>query len=269
MNKLTDHLRVSVLPMVIEQGNKDANIAAVEEALAKLPAGTDIVVLPELFSTGYTDDTNALAQLAERNTGATVDKIHEWSRRYSCAFAGSFMASTPPHYYNRAFFIEPSGDETFYDKRHLFSLSREAGAFARGIQRPPVIRFRGWNVAMIVCYDLRFPVWCRSRRGEYDLLIVVANWPQARGYAFEHLLIARAIENQSAVIGANRGGSDMYGDYDGLSFAFDCRGISVGSIAEGSPWLTADFSLERQMDFRTKFPAGNDADDFEIIRSDF
>lgn len=261
---MNSKLRVAALPLVIEWADKDANIAAVEKALEKLPAGTDVIVLPELFSTGYSDDPDVLAALAERNTGATVDKIKEWAARTGAAIAGSYLASTHPKIYNRGFFIEPSGEETFYDKRHLFSLSKEAQLFAPGDERPRIVRFRGWNISLIVCYDLRFPVWCRCRQGEYDLLLVTANWPKARGYAWEHLLIARAIENQCCVVGANRGGSDVYGDYAGLTYIFDGRGMAVGVQPPDCPFIVADLDGERQESYRRNFPVLNDADDFLI-----
>lgn len=261
---MNSKLRVAALPLAIEWADKDANIAAVEKALEKLPAGTDVIVLPELFSTGYSDDPDVLAALAERNTGATVDKIKEWAARTGAAIAGSYLASTHPKIYNRGFFIEPSGEETFYDKRHLFSLSKEAQLFAPGDERPRIVRFRGWNISLIVCYDLRFPVWCRCRQGEYDLLLVTANWPKARGYAWEHLLIARAIENQCCVVGANRGGSDVYGDYAGLTYIFDGRGMAVGVQPPDCPFIVADLDGERQESYRRNFPVLNDADDFLI-----
>lgn len=261
---MNSKLRVAALPLAIEWADKDANIAAVEKALEKLPAGTDVIVLPELFSTGYSDDPDVLAALAERNTGATVDKIKEWAARTGAAIAGSYLASTHPKIYNRGFFIEPSGEETFYDKRHLFSLSKEAQLFAPGDERPRIVRFRGWNISLIVCYDLRFPVWCRCRQGEYDLLLVTANWPKARGYAWEHLLIARAIENQCCVVGANRGGSDVYGDYAGLTYIFDGRGMAVGVQPPDSPFIVADLDGERQESYRRNFPVLNAADDFLI-----
>lgn len=261
---MNSKLRVAALPLTIEWADKDANIAAVEKALEKLPAGTDVIVLPELFSTGYSDDPDVLAALAERNTGATVDKIKEWAARTGAAIAGSYLASTHPKIYNRGFFIEPSGEETFYDKRHLFSLSKEAQLFAPGDERPRIVRFRGWNISLIVCYDLRFPVWCRCRQGEYDLLLVTANWPKARGYAWEHLLIARAIENQCCVVGANRGGSDVYGDYAGLTYIFDGRGMAVGVQPPDCPFIVADLDGERQESYRRNFPVLNDADDFLI-----
>lgn len=256
---------MATLPLPIVAADKQANIAAVEAALEKLPEGTDVVVLPELFSTGYSGDAGLMASLAERNTGDTVDTIREWARRTGAAFAGSFLASTHPHLYNRGFFIEPCGDETFYDKHHLFSLSSEARVFAPGHERVPVVRFRGWNVALIVCYDLRFPVWCRSRHGEYDLLLVCANWPRARAYAWEHLLIARAIENQCCLVGANRGGEDEFGNYDGLSYIFDSRGMAVGVLPADSPFIVADLSHKDLTAFRDKFPAWRDADSFEIL----
>lgn len=263
MNTFTDYLRVAAFPLDIKWGRKEANLAAVSEAFTHLPKGTDIVVLPELFSTGYADDIDALTELAERNTGATIDYLKALAARYSVAVAGSYLAFTPPHLYNRGFFIEPNGDETFYDKRHLFSVSAEAQLFGAGTERMPVVRFRGWNVSMIICYDLRFPVWCRCRKSEYDILLVPANWPQARGYAFTHLAIARAIENQCCVVAADRGGSDVYGKYDGLTQIYDSRGMAVGS--QKGPFIVADLSRKAQDDYRVGFPAANDADDFRFL----
>lgn len=265
MNRYNDILRVAVLPLAIEWANKKANLDAVGNAFTRLLEGTDIVVLPELFSTGFSDDEAVMRDLAERNSQETIDFIKALASRHSVAIAGSYLAITPPHLYNRAFFIEPNGDETFYDKRHLFSLSTESKIFAPGDEQIPVVRFRGWNVAMIVCYDLRFPVWCRCRKNSYDMLLVPANWPQARGYAWTHLLIARAIENQCCVVGADRGGRDAYGDYDGLAQIFDGRGMPVGVQLEGSPFITADLSRSKQDDYRKNFPVCNDADDFEFL----
>lgn len=266
MNHFTDYIRVAALPLDIKWADKKANFDAVRKAFAQLPQGTDIVALPELFSTGYSDDEALMRDMAERNTEATVDFLKELAAEHSVAIAGSFLASTPPKIYNRGFFIEPNGDETFYDKRHLFSLSREATIIAPGIDPVPVVRFRGWNVALIVCYDLRFPAWCRCRKYAYDMLIVTANWPKARAYAWEHLLIARAIENQCCVVGADRGGHDAYGDYDGLTQIYDVRGMPVGTTEGTGPFVVADISRIKQDDYRRNFPVGNDADDFDFIR---
>ncbi len=265
MSRYNDILRIATLPLSIEWAQKQANLDAVSRAFEQLPEGTDLVVLPELFSTGFDDDETLMREMAERNTQSTIDFLKALADRYSVAIAGTYLASTPPKIYNRAFFIEPGGDETFYDKRHLFSLSAEKRMLAPGDNHIPVVRFRGWNIAMIVCYDLRFPVWSRNRSNAYDMLLVPANWPTVRGYAWEHLLIARAIENQCCVVGANRGGSDKYGDYDGLSQIYDYRGRPVGVHAEACPFVVADVSRVRQDEFREKFPVYRDADDFEII----
>lgn len=258
-------LRVAALPLNIEWADKERNLAAVKRAFGQLPEGTDIVVLPELFSTGYADDPELLNDLAEKNTEATVDLLKELAAKHSTAIAGSFLARTHPRIYNRGFFIEPSGEETFYDKRHLFTLSSEARVFRRGESRMPIVRFRGWNVGLIVCYDLRFPVWCRSRQGNYDLLLVTANWPRSRAYAWEHLLIARAIENQCCVVGANRGGEDLYGEYEGMTYIFDSRGMAVSVQPSGCPFIVADLDKEKLEEFREKFPVANDADDFSLL----
>lgn len=263
MNTLTDRMRIAILPLDIQPNDKEANMQAVADAFAKLPEQTDIVVLPELFTTGFTDDEALMKSLAERNTGETIDFIKELAKKHMCAIAGGFDASTPPHIYNRAFFIEPSGEEYFYDKRHLFSISSEAKIFTQGRQKPKPVRFRGWNIAMIVCYDLRFPVWCRSRRNSYDMLLVIANWPKSRGYAWERLLSARAVENQCCVVGADRGGADGYGDYDGLAQIYDCYGRPVG--VPSGPFIVADLSRTRQDEYRRTFPVSVDADDFEIM----
>lgn len=265
MNTITDRLRVAVLPLDIAQSDKEANFHAVEAALELLPQGTDIAVLPELFTTGYVADEGALQSLAERNTQTTVDRIRHWADRCGCAFCGSFLASTPPHIYNRGFFIEPNGDDTFYDKAHLFSVSDEARLLTAGTVPPAPVRFRGWNVAMIVCYDLRFPVWCRNRGLEYDIMLVPANWPRSREYAWTHLLIARAIENQAAIVGADRGGEDQYGIYEDMTRFYNALGRPLGGrAADDSPWFVADFHKSDLQEYRRKFPVANDADAFSV-----
>lgn len=264
MNSITNGLKVAMLPVEICLGDKAANINAVECALQKLPAGTDIVVLPELFTTGYFDDEEKLKSLAERNTQRTVDILREWAAKYNCAFVGTFLASTPPHIYNRAFFIEPCGDETFYDKAHLFGLSSEAKILRPGVTRPPIVRFRCWNVGFAVCYDLRFPVWLRNCNYAYDIFLLPCNWPEVRSYDFQHLLIARAIENQAPFVGANRGGKDQYGNYDGMTFAYNSKGRPVALSNPNSPWIIAEFSLDEVEMHRKKFPVLADADKFSL-----
>lgn len=249
------------------------NIATVREALGRLPADCDLVALPELFSTGYDESPEALHRAAEPCSGSTVAALMELSRQYNVALAGSFLARSGNDIYNRGFFVEPSGDYQFYDKRHLFGVGRESKFFCAGNSRAPLsVRFRGWEIALVICYDLRFPVWCRTPRDRpYDLLLVPANWPDARAFPWQHLLIARAIENQSFVVRADRRGSDSFGKYDDLSFVFDFLGRSIGAKTYwqdlGCEALTAICSAEKLSKFRTAFPALADADYFCISKN--
>lgn len=260
---MSNNLRIAAVPLDITWADPQANLDAAEAAIAALPPDTDIAVLPELFSTGFTDDAQLLATLPETNNGDTMRRIARIAAERNMAVAGSFMARTGHAVYNRGFFIEPSGDETFYDKRHLFCVSAENRTFARGTDHVPVIRFRGWNIAMIVCYDLRFPAWCRNRGMRYDVLLVPANWASARGYAWRQLLIARAIENQAVVVGANRSGSDSYGDYDGLTYIFDATGHPVGQTLGTA--VVAEVSADELAKARRRLPVSADADSFTLL----
>lgn len=257
-------IRIASIPLDIALCERDTNLDSVEKTLEKLPAGIDVAVLPELFSTGYTADYDTLHEIAETTGGITLTRVRRWARKFNMAIAGSFLCRTDDMITNRAFFIEPGGEEVFYDKRHLFCISSESRMLTGGRERCPIIRFRGWNFAMIVCYDLRFPVWSRNVGGLYEVLLVPANWPASRGYAWEHLLIARAIENQAYVIGANRSGSDEFGNYDNLSFCFDPMGKPVDGTIHESGCLIATLDHERLLELRRKLPVGNDAENFNI-----
>ena len=257
-------LKTAVLPVGIIAGDKKANFTTVERLMSQIDINTDLVILPELFSTGFVSDRGKMADMAEPNSGDTVAELRRLAERYNVAVAGSFLARTATSMYNRGFFIEPSGEETFYDKCHLFKISAEASMLNRGMTMPPVVRFRGWNIMPVVCYDLRFPVWCRNTGNRYDLMIVTANWPQARGYAWKHLLIARAIENQSYVIGANRGGSDSFGDYDKLSFAYDYLGRAIAETDDKNKIVSAVLDKDKLNRFREDFPVWNDSDLFNL-----
>ena len=259
MKSLKSNLRVAALPIPIESANPEANIKYVEEACAKLPKSTDILVLPELFTTGFHPKMD-FAAIAETDGGKVIPLLKELAKKLGIAIAGSVLFKEKENLYNRAFFIEPSDEDAYYDKHHLFTASAEGELLTAGTIPPPVIRFRGWNISMVTCYDLRFPAWCRNRDGRYDLLLVPANWPVERAYAWKHLLIARAIENQSAVVGANRSGEDKFGHYDGQTYIFDCQGQPVG--VEEDYFILADLDKSAQNDYRAHFPALNEADKF-------
>ncbi len=259
------NLNVALFPMEIKWEDKEHNLTCLAENMEMLHPETDLLILPETFSTGFiTGDKEHVRPYAERNTQATIDFLKELAHRQNVAIAGSFIADSGGSLYNRAFFIEPSGDEVFADKKHLFTMAGEHKVFSKGTERL-YARFRGWNIAMVVCYDIRFPVWCRNVNNEYDILIAVANWPIVRVDAWNKLLIARAIENEAYVCAVNCKGVDTNNfEYDGSSAIIDFKGKNIEVAVEGSPFLYASLSMEKLERFRTKFPAWSDADNFKI-----
>ena len=262
---ITKPLKVALFPQEIFWKDKASNIDTLIRLMPTIHPETDLLILPEMFSTGFvTGDKEEVRALAERNTGKTIDLIKELASQYGFAIAGSFIADTGGSLYNRAFFIEPNGDETFADKKHLFTMAKEDRVFSRGHDRLAV-RYRGWNIAMIVCYDIRFPVWCRNKNNEYDLLIAVANWPKVRVDAWNQLLIARAIENEAYVCGVNCKGTDNNGfEYTGDSAVIDFKGKSINISNDDSEVIYAVLDHEKLDAFRTKFPAWKDADSFQL-----
>lgn len=255
-----------MLPMEIIWEDKLANIKNLERKLEQIHPETDLVILPETFSTGFPSGENKeyVREMAERNSGETIRKLKQLAQRHNVALAGSFIADTGGLLFNRGFFIEPSGDEYFYDKHHLFTMAKEHEVFSKGEKRLNV-RYRGWNISMIICYDLRFPVWCRNRGNEYDLLIAVANWPTARVDAWNKLLVARAIENQAYVCGVDCTGIDKKGyEYDGSSAAIDFKGKDITVKVDDNGILYATLLRDKLDSFREKFPAWNDADEFYL-----
>lgn len=257
-------LNIAIISHDIAWGDKDENLLIIEDKLRSLKGDIDIVILPEMFSTGFIQDENMVASLAEPISGKTLEFIRRQANKYRYAICGSYIASVAGKYYNRAFFIEPSGDESFYDKHHLFSMGNEANVFNAGTSKYPIIRYRGWNIALSICYDVRFPVWCRNTNNAYDLMILPANWPDARAYAWKQLLIARAIENQAYYIGANRSGSDDNGVYSSQTFAFDFYGKDCRTDINQNITY-AQLSMTSLENARRKFPVWKDADKFTVI----
>ena len=260
-------LKICLYPQEIKWGDKESNLAQLEKVAAMVHPETDLLILPETFSTGFPSakDKEEVRPLAERNTGETIDFIKELAARHKMAICGSFIADSGGSLYNRAFFIEPSGDENFEDKHHLFAMAGEQKVFSRGYERMTV-RYRGWNLAMVICYDLRFPVWCRNVNNSYDALIVVANWPKVRVGAWNALLPARAIENEAYVCAVDCKGVDDNGfEYDGSSAVYDFKGRDIAVHAGKPDLLYARLSREKLDAFRMKFPAWRDADPFKLL----
>jgi predicted amidohydrolase len=258
-------MRVTLLQTDIAWEDKPENLRRLRLHLQRLAGQTDLVVLPETFSTGFSMNSRLLA---ETTAGNTITTLQQYAAAFGMALAGSYIACNPQHpdcFFNRAFFLTPEGEATFYDKHHLFRMGREADHFAAGATRP-IIRYRGWNILLLVCYDLRFPVWSRNVDNEYDLLIYVANWPAVRRRVWDTLLPARALENMSYVCGVNRVGTDGEGlAHNGGSVLYSPKGDLLGLVAddvEGE--ATVELSHDELLHFREKFPAWKDADRFRL-----
>lgn len=261
-----ENLHICLYPMELFWGNVETNIENLENAMPYIKTDTDILVLPETFATGFpsVSDTERLDLIISEDTGnSIIAKIKHFSAGYNMAIAGSLIVEEEGKRYNRAFFVTPDEVVIFADKKHLFTMAGEHRLFSPGKRRMSV-NYKGWEIAMIVCYDIRFPVWCRNVGNEYDLLLAVANWPVTRVKAWEKLLMARAIENEAYVVGVNCKGIDDNGyEYDGCSMIVDFKGDSVGKPIE--PFIYAELSYSRLMKFREKFPAWQDADRFSLI----
>ena len=255
------NLRLSFFQYDIAWEDKEKNLSRVAQAMEQISGKSDLLALPEMFSTGFSMRSR---QLAETNKGATISALRRWTRKYDVAVAGSFIATENGCYYNRAFFLTPEGETYFYDKRHLFRVSAEPEHFTQG-SRQLVFPFRGWNLSLLVCYDLRFPVWSRNTANQYDLLLYCANWPAARTDAWLSLLKARAIENCAYVAGVNRMGTDGNSiAYAGGSVVFDYKGKPLNELSTSEQLETISLSRERVVQFREKFPVWKDADHFII-----
>jgi predicted amidohydrolase len=262
-----NNLRVSIVQSDIIWEDKRRNLHHFRDVLRKLKDTTDIAVLPELFSTGLSLNTEILAETLD---GETIKELRSMAADFGFALTGSYMAEEDGKYYNRAFFIEPDEGRTsrFYDKRHLFSMAGENTRYSSGNERL-TINYKGWNIRLLVCYDLRFPVWSRNVDNEYDLLIYVANWAASRRYVWSDLLKARAIENMCYVCGVNRVGIDANKvKYHGGSLLISPRGeVTTDAGHYNEIELTGTLDKESLNSFREKFPVWKDADAFEINES--
>ena len=257
-------MRIAFFQQNIVWESPSANFDKVERMMSSLESPVDIIVLPETFSTGFSDN---MAHLADTPDGATLQFARSVARRFDALFVGSWtVLDADGSVYNRLHWVAPDGSFGFYDKAHTFRMSSEASQLGRGTRRA-VFEWRGWRVKPAVCYDLRFPKWLRNSviddcgpdgtpTLDYDLLIVCANWPASRHEAWSTLLKARAIENLSYVVGVNRVGEDGVGiPYSGNSAAVDFKGQVVAQCAHGSEMVRV-VSLDRDelSHFRSHWP---------------
>jgi len=256
-------MRITLVQDIIHWADKTANLAKTEMQLEGLCDTTDLVVLPEMFSTGFCTDR---LDLAETTEGETICKIKDWAQKFNFAIAGSYIATENNRYYNRGFFAFPNGEIVFVDKRHLFSVGGEDKFFSPG-ENKPIIKYCGFNIRLLVCYDIRFPVWARNVDNKYDLLIYVANFPASRIKNWDVLLKARAIENQAYVCGVNCIGTDGTGTfYNGHSALLDFKAAGLLLFPDDtSGILTYNLEIAALIQFREKSAFWKDADEFEIL----
>lgn len=254
-------LKIAAFQFDLEWENIQVNLEKVDRLLEQLPADVDIVFLPEMFSTGFTMNASTVAESMD---GKSVDWLKDRSSKYGVAICGSLVIQEGEKFYNRLVFVEPSGKVSYYDKRHLFTMGGEEKAYKPGNIRL-IVEYRGWRICPLICYDLRFPVWSRNRR-DYDLLVYVANWPEQRSLVWNTLLKARAIENQSYVVGVNRVGADGNKiTYLGQSQIIDAKGTELAVGKEYSEEVVfAELSYSKLEQFRRKFPVLDDGDSYSI-----
>jgi omega-amidase len=255
-------LRVTLVQQSLQWESAEANLASFEEQLLQLEGKTDLVVLPEMFTTGFSMNADRLAEPAG---GRSAQWLAAMARRLGAAITGSLITSDGGLRYNRLHWATPDGGVVHYDKRHLFRLSGEHERYTAG-RTARIVEWRGFRILPLVCYDLRFPVFSRRTPAlEYDALVYVANWPKVRVDAWSTLLKARAMENQAYVVGVNRIGDDGNGTpHTGQSAAVDFLGRPLVEAGSEAAVLTTELDLRLLREFRERFPAHLDADRFTL-----
>lgn len=266
-----DDLKVTLLQSGLHWENIDANIDMFNKKIAEV-RNTDLIVLPEMFNTGF---SMVVKKLAEKPEGRSMQWMASKAKEKNCIITGSLIIEENGKYYNRLIWMPPDGSYKKYDKRHLFRMAGEDKSFSAGFEKL-IVKLNGWKLCPLVCYDLRFPVWSRNKiksaagsnqlAEEYDVLIYIANWPERRNHAWKTLLQARAIENQCYVIGLNRVGKDGNEiNYTGDSAVVNPLGEIISSIKAGEESIQTITLSKKELDeFRKAFPVAMDADQFEI-----
>lgn len=259
-------LKVTLIQSSLYWHDIDANLAMLEEKTWQIGQETDLIVLPEMFSTGF---TNAAPELAEPMNSKTFRWVKQMAKQTNAVVSGSFIARDGKDLYNRLLWMCPDGTFATYDKKHLFRMSEEHDIYTAGKERL-IVEWKGWKICPLICYDLRFPVWSRNLTQEdeslsYDLLLYVANWPAARSQVWRTLLQARALENLAYCIGLNRIGEDgNHIAYDGQSTVFNYKGEIISDLLANDTIVTVELSKSALNEFRNKFPAYLDADAFTL-----
>jgi predicted amidohydrolase len=259
-------LRVTLIQPDLFWEERQKNLEQFDRLINSVAGGSDLVLLPETFNTGFSINPSLCAESMD---GPTMQFLRNKSREKDIVIMATLLICEGEDCYNRLVCMHPDGHYETYDKRHLFRLSEEYKIF-RGGKQKLIVEVKGWKISPIICYDLRFPVWSKNTWKEgkygYDLLVCLANWPASRAHVWKTLLVARAMENQAYVAGVNRIGPDGYGtDHTGNSMAVDAKGNIIYAAAEGMEVLqTVTFSAQDLNLFRDSFTVGMDWDEFTI-----
>ena len=269
---MPSNLRITLVQQPLAWEDPESNLKHFTRVLSDIKRGsTDVIVLPEMFTTGFT--MNAM-HLAEEEGGPTMLWMAEIASSKKASVCGSVMIREKKNIYNRFIWMAPDLTYSIYNKRHLFRMAKEHEYFSAG-NESVLVEHKGWSICPQVCYDLRFPVWSRNRlrkindkqvAPEYEVLIYVANWPKVRSYAWNQLLIARAIENQCYVVGVNRTGKDGMGiEYIGESAIYNPLGEKISSMKPGKPGIkTVSLNAKFLLKYRQDFPVLMDGDNFIV-----
>lgn len=256
-----DNLNISLVQAYLQWEDIDANLQKFDSIFNSIHNHTDLIVLPEMFNTGFT--MNA-PKVAEKMGGKTHQWLQEKAESLQAAITGSVVIEENGKYFNRLLWVFPDGTTQTYDKRHLFRMGKEHETYSAG-ENKLIVDYKGWKVCPMICYDLRFPVWSRNVGNEYDLLIYVANWPRIRNFVWWSLLRARAMENLAYVAGVNRIGEDINQiPHSGDSSLIDFTGKTIRTSKDEEIIFSHNLSKDALQKFRNRFPAWMDADEFEI-----
>jgi omega-amidase len=253
-------MKIALIQSPLSWENPTANRNHFEEKINAVTKKNDLIVLPEMFSTGFTMSPEAVFETMD---GETIQWLQSMAKAKNSAITGSLVIKENGNFYNRLVFVFPSGEIQFYDKRHLFTLAGEEKIYTSGKEKL-IVEYLGWKICPLVCYDLRFPVFARNVE-DYDVLIYVANWPKSRIQAWDILLKARSVENMCYAIGVNRTGSDNNNlEYNGHSQAVDFLGNYALEPQETEGVFIVELNKEKLVETRNKFGFLNDKDSFEL-----
>ena len=261
-------LTISLIQSDIHWHDRDANLAMFEEKIWQIEEPTDIIILPEMFTTGFTMETEKYSEAMRLQTFKWMEQM---AAQKQAIVTGSYVVKEGGHFYNRLLWMRPDGAYTTYDKRHLFRMAQEHHHYSHGVDFL-ITQWKDWRICPLICYDLRFPSWSRNSYileqevMDYDLLLYVANWPIPRIGAWNTLLQARAIENLAYCAGVNRIGVDGNGiTYNGHSMAVDFKGEIIHHMRSEEGIYTCTLSADDLFKYRKKFPAYLDADDVKVL----